>query len=361
MTTQELHIELDVLLQKVNSNWNKDFIPQEYDLVLNREISKFIKQRTNTLSNNKQQSVYDIVQRVQNLNSLVETVQLNSVALNQKESQFELPFDFLGYISSEVGVYPICTGEVIPMTTTNNLVRVRTFNPIPATQNINTLTGLVITLTYTNVFDISTTVTLFDLATLPASYIPQDNIEDYKKIFIINNAITNLIRKKLLTLDAKDKIEFKYNNYTNKFEFRCKSIFTTTYTINGVNQTTTNVDTYNPKYMVESTLKSPLEIVDEEFKSHIRNSYLSTSKDEVIKGFLRENKVIYFNPPSVVSTEVSLTYIRKPLAVDLLLGIDSELPNEVLIEIVANAVQTLKGIVSSDDYEKYVRENTLIE
>jgi len=29
MTTQELHIELDLLLQKVNSHWNQNLLPQE--------------------------------------------------------------------------------------------------------------------------------------------------------------------------------------------------------------------------------------------------------------------------------------------------------------------------------------------
>ena len=74
MTAQDLHIEIDLLLQKVNTHWNQNLLPQEKDLFLNREVTRFIKQRLNTLSNIKREALFDTVKR---------TVDLSSILLNK--------------------------------------------------------------------------------------------------------------------------------------------------------------------------------------------------------------------------------------------------------------------------------------
>ena len=74
MVTSELHVKLEELLQKVNSHWNPNFLPQEKDSFINAEILRFIKQRLSPLSNNKRQGIFDIIKRDQDLNSLLRTI-----------------------------------------------------------------------------------------------------------------------------------------------------------------------------------------------------------------------------------------------------------------------------------------------
>jgi len=94
ITTQELHIALDLLLQKSNSHWNKNFLPQEKDWFLNQEIKKFIKQRLNPLSNDKRLGAFDTIKRVEDLNALQRTLIVYGAQL-AKDVNIPLPFDYL--------------------------------------------------------------------------------------------------------------------------------------------------------------------------------------------------------------------------------------------------------------------------
>ena len=113
MQAQELHIELDILLQKVNSHYNQNFIPQEKDLFINNEVLRYIKRRIDKLSNRKQTGIFDTIKRTTDLSPLLVTRRLPVMynENNQKEAKVMLPFDFLYYVSSEVSVCCPCMGN----------------------------------------------------------------------------------------------------------------------------------------------------------------------------------------------------------------------------------------------------------
>lgn len=359
MTTQELHIQLDLLLQKVSSNWNKNFLPQEKDFFLNREILKYIRQRVNPLSNNKRQGAFDTIQRIQNLNSLINTVPLAVNNINQKEAIIQLPFDFLSYISSEVDTYLICpTDNVITELKTSYY---QSFSPLSTLTNFS---RVIISLTY-NLLTVSPiTVVLCDSNNFPAGYFPQDNIEDYKKLFIYNNAILNNCISNL-----PEGFECKFNNVTQQFEFKSEENFSLDFLLVTyvdpvfiddnfpITSWTKTLNVYN----LETELISDIRIIDEEFKRDVKNSNLSGSKENSLIGLLRNKEILLNKNKNAVQTKYHLTYYRKPRKIDLLLNINSDLPDEVLDEIVSNTAQTLKGVISSDTYEKFVQENLLIE
>lgn len=355
-TTQELHIQLDILLQKVNSNWNKDFLPQEKDFFINREILKFIKQRINPLSNNKKQSAFDTIQRVQNLNSLINTASLNINNINQKEAIVQLPFNFLSYISSELDTYLICSEDNIQTENSNEY-----YQYIQPIKDVNNISRVFIQLTY-NLTSITPTVkVLCDTASFPSNYFPQDGIESYKKAFIYNNAIISQILD-----DLPNNFECTYNNKTEQFEFRGNEPFSLLYvTYNSVaTPAVQTVVTFNKVlsiYNLETTLNSDIRIIDEEFKTIVKKSKLSSSKEDSIVGLLRDDKIVLTKNKNAVHTKCGLTYYKKPRQIDLLLGINSDLPKEVLDEVISNTAQTLKAVISSDTYDKFVQDNLLIE
>jgi hypothetical protein len=345
MTTQELHIAIDILLQKSSSNWNKNFLPQELDFFLNREITKFIKTRFNPRSNTKQLGSFDTIKRVQDTNVLYNTVSLPILSLNQKEVYIKLPFDFLDYISSEIDLIPNCNPSLVPDSQISyNYKTVTIPNFISAS-----------TLIISTVINGLTTV-LFDLTSLPNEYFPQDSIQDYRKEFIYSNAIIGEITRKL----PKD-LEFRYNKLTKKLEFRSTKLFLINVIRNGVVITTTDTIEVDLYKLITTTLTSPVRIVDEEFKSDINNSYLSKSKDENVVAYLRDDGIIFPKVKNVVMKTVNLTYKVKPLKIDLLLGYNSELPDTVLEEIVGNVAESIKAVIASDTYEKFKQDNLLTE
>ncbi len=346
MTTQELHIQLHLLLQKVNSHWNSNFLPQEIDTFINREILKFIKQRLNPLSNPKRQVVFDTIKRTQDLNSIIKTVPIEVVNINPKEVGYQLPFDFLYYISSTVGVTPTC--QVDTVDTINKTAHYKSFKPIT---NYNDVTELIINIGFN-----LTIIEVFKLSTLPPNYLPLDSTESYKKNFIINNAI--LLKLKEL---VPSEIEVRYNNSLQIFEFRCSGGFTVEVLLNGNPQTIVTHNKTSTGYNQSNSLDSEVRIVDEEFKTNINRSYLSKAKDESLVGYLRNDSVILPKIPNAVLNNGFLTYFCKPKKVDVLLNYNSEFPDEVLDEVVSNLVQQIKGIIASDTYEKYSQENLIIE
>lgn len=346
MTTQELHIQLDLLLQKVNSHWNNNFLPQEKDFFLNREILKFIKQRINPSSNIKGEGAYDTIKRISDLSSLVTTVEKEVISLNQKEDAILLPFDFLFHIDSEIYVTPVCTNKQYILI--DKPVYTKNFTSII---DINSLTNYTITLTHE-----SNITTVFDLSTLPSQYLPQDNIEFYKKNFIITNCILNTLRKNLPLI-----IEVEFDKFTNNFILSSIDDFTievleNTNVIPVVKSTTPFKGNTEEKY-----LSAEVRIIDNEFYSSIKKSYLSGSKDESVIALLKDKYLIFPKTKNVVRSKVILTYFRIPNKIDVLLNYNSELPNTVLEEVLGNTVQTIKGVISSDTYQKYVAENLLIE
>lgn len=346
MTTQELHIQLELLLQKVNSHWNQNFLPQEKDLFINREVLKYIKQRINPLSNNKRLSVFDVLKRVQDLNPLIKTVNLDVVSINSKEDGVHLPFDFLYYISSEGSVTPRCektlSDEIdIPVYT----------KAFKALSELGSTNDFIISITKDG-----TDTIVFDLSTLPEQYLPQDDIPDYKKVFILNNAIYSTLLRNL-----PDYIEVKYNTYLQQFELRSYEDYVLTITLNSNTYVVTSSTSSFKGNNQDNQLDAEIRVVDEEFKTAIKRSYLSKSKDESSIAYLRERLLILPKNKSVVHNKVSLTYICKPAKVDVLLDHNSELPDIILDEVISNTAQTLKGVIASDSYEKYTQENMLIE
>lgn len=355
MTTQEIHIQLDILLQKVSSNWNKNFLPQEIDFFINREILKYIRQRVNPLSNNKRLGAFDVTQRIENLNSLIKTVSFYVNDLNQKEANVQLPFDFLKYISSEINTGLICPEDNIQVEYITKYYQ--TFFPIDI---INGLVSFELTLTYELTSMTPIVVTLFNETMLPTNYLPQDNIEDYKKAFIYNNAMLQYIIANL-----PNNFECRFNNDIQKFEFKGDESFNVNLVLNyggsDVIPTVANSSQVLNVYDVDSELVSEVRIIDEEFKTPVKNSNLSGSKLHSLIGILREKEILITKDKNAVYNNFTLTYYKKPRKIDLLLNINSDLPNEVLDEIIDNTAKTLKGVISSDTYEKFAQENLLIE
>lgn len=344
MTTQELHIELDILLQKVNSNWNKNLLSQEKDLFLNNEILRFIKQRTSPSSNRKQEIIFETVKRTEDLNDLIKTIVRPVYYDNvKKEVSMILPFNYLSYISSGIGVCCNCKKEELIQDTVYTI----DFSPL---ENISS----------NYVIDLLTdtqTISLFDSTVLPSNYLPQDDIPIYKKAFIIKNAIEIKAKQAL----ANTEIEILVNDNTNVITISSPEEISLRVLSNGnVNFITSTTNDYF-KYEIETELQAEVRLLDEEIKYKARRSVLSGSRPSSVVSYLRNKRLHLDAPVGAILGFCELVYICKPTKIDLLLNINSELDDTILKEVVANAAQTIKGVLASDTLEKYISQNTLIE
>lgn len=350
MTTQEAHVELDVLLQKIDSNWNKNFLPQEKDIFLNNEILRFVKQRINPRSNRKQQGAYDTVKRTQDLDDLIKTEKIPILYPdNQREAFIELPFDYLGYINAGIEICCNCEEQL-----TDSIYYLLEFEIDDDFINDN----YTITLNHCD-----GDRTFFNTEDLPNNYIPENNISTQAREIILVNAILSLFK---LEFREDENIEIKYNSSTKKFTIKSLQNCNLTITVNPESETPNNIvitpiQEQNKTNNLENYILSRTVLSSDEDKYDINRSYLSNSKANNIVTYHRQGKILITPPDSAIMGKCELIYFRKPVKIDLYLDINSELDDTVMKEIIGNTAETMKGVMADDSYQKYLQQNTLIE
>lgn len=337
MHIQELHIELDVLLQRINSHWNQNFLPQEKDLFLNKQISSFINKRISRISNVKKEGLFDTIKRTVDLAPLLKTERCEVMYDdNTKEAYIMLPFDYRMYISSELHVCCSCMNKPVVNKT------YYTYSISLKDISINSLPLKVVQ--GKNTFEITRN-------SFPPEYLIEDQVPIYEDKFTLINGIIKLLQK-----DAFEGLEFKYNKVNQELTLRSNNPFNTSF--NGKTFLANN-NNFN-SYDIAGGLYSTVTPKDEEFKRLIKNSYLSGPTDDNAIAFIRADKVLY-SMKGVIADHVNLTYLKKPNKIDLFLQCNSELSDDTLQEIVGETAQKMMGVLGTDNYEKFANENMIVE
>ena len=362
MTASEIHINLGILLQKVNTHRSKNFLPQELDMLFNLTLNTFKNKKTDLFSNPKQVSLFDTQTSLDNLASLIETEKLYPITNNEEGAIVLLPFNFYTWINASSVLAYDCAESVV--STTNKIVKTSKILYNLKNININDITSFKIDITYDKETDTSViTSNIFDFTLLPVDYIAQDNVKDYIKSFVFIQALIKTIQLKLdvINKDRINKLYVKYDNLDEALILTTVGTLTTTLA--------TNISTYNfvnkveflPKIELKNTFITPITISDTEYEPFINNSRLSGGSVEELRAVRTDKQIKIKIPKSVKLSYITVTYLRKPRQIDYLLGIGSDLPDEVINKVIADTVQLIKGIIATDSYDKFVKENILID
>lgn len=78
MDSVGMHIDFRVKFNKVNSNKNKGFLPQEIDLFLNDQMDKFVETRTTPKSNHKGEGFEESQKRLDDIRTVIKEGSTNS-------------------------------------------------------------------------------------------------------------------------------------------------------------------------------------------------------------------------------------------------------------------------------------------
>lgn len=101
MTTEELHIGVNLGLQKVASNINEEFFPEEVDYFLNEAVIAFIDEQYSLMKNEQRDIQGQYVN--ENLRTLIDITELNSSSSSPyyiNTRRFNLPSSYLYYLSA---------------------------------------------------------------------------------------------------------------------------------------------------------------------------------------------------------------------------------------------------------------------
>jgi len=361
MLASEIHVGLRVLLQKVNTNKSKNFLPQELDMLFNLALNNYKNKKVDLTSNPKRVSLFDTQTSLDSLANLFETTELYPSTNNQKEATITLPFDFYGIINAKANIAQDCTGTT--KINTNGLTNINCSLYDLKDLDFATLTSLTLSIVYKNKQNVNTTVEVFNYANLPDEFKTQDNVKDYKKSFIIINAMIKLINLKLSKINtiSKNKIYIKYDNILERLVINSTEFLDVILDSNLTSLNIIKEQVLSSKLDLIVPLESPISVVDTEYETFIDNSSLSSSSPLNLKAVRTRDVLKVKLPKKVKLSSVTLTYIRFPRQIDYFLGIGSDLPIDIVNKIMADTAQLIKGIIASDSYEKFVNENTLIE
>ena len=328
MTVNDMHIAIDLELNKVNSNLYDIILPQEKDYFLNRAQERFIKQRYSPLSNAKGRGFEMSQKRIDDLRSLVipnyydKVYQLPTNDFDYTtKGRFYFPDDYWFLTSNRSKVYYNSCGSITQSTATQSFYVALVTIPDAET-------------TYASFFIEVDGVNLFNVSLYPeiANYTTED------KSLLINLILTELSATnwsfyssfKELTADL---IGVKTSSGSITVGF-------------GESETEYNTATKTYTYFTGtggSDLVVPNRFLQQDDVYIVQQDpFNKTSVSDGPICIISDNSIdVFFEPNVFIVKEIAISYIRKPNLINLEQNQSCELAEHTHAEIVRDCVNLL--------------------
>lgn len=346
MGIHEMHVAVDVWLQKINSNSRRNILPEEKDLVLNSVIQDFVTANIKQDRPNGEWGFHNDEVNADSISTLLEQFRAVSVYPSIKREgllEVQLPSDFRNFISFSAVTVPVhcMTSEELIYPRTAEVTNYLYIFKIPGSEGSGPFYKNV-TLNwggqeFKKISDGTSDPNLqrFVYSALKSVDLPVDIIDMYwekypsrlfQKNTIVIKTFTKLTMVPTLTLDnavipstevkLKEVIVNKNNPYTTKFTAISRRV--------------------KPQY-IETLQQSSFS------KSTFQNLILT----------LQDDILLIPNDEKFLVILGALSYVRKPAEVSLSLGIDCDLPNrgEVHNYICQKAAEEIALAIDSPSWQ----------
>ena len=328
MTVNDMHIAIDLELNKVNSNLYDIIKPQEKDYFLNRAQERFIKQRYSPLSNAKGRGFEMSQKRIDDLRNLlipnyydkVYQLPTNDFDYSTK-GRFYFPDDYWFLTSNRSKVYYNSCGSIVQSTTTENFYVALVTIPDAET-------------TYTNFFIKVDGVNLFNVSLYPeiANYTTED------KSLLIN-----------LILDSLSVVNWSFYSSFKDLTADLIGVKTSAGNITvGFGESGTQIDTVHKRYTYFTATGGSDLIVPNRFLQ--QDDVYIVQQDPFNKTSISDGPIciisnntmdVFFEPNEFIVKEIAISYIRKPKLINLEQNQSCELAEHTHAEIVRDCVNLL--------------------
>jgi hypothetical protein len=364
MTIQEMHIAVNLGVQKIASFQVDNLLPQEIDHELNTALMKFIKQRYNPMGNKYREGFEQSQKRIDDLRSLVVKSQVTGHYYGQSVEndkffieRFRLPQDYLFLVNLATQMKFNCAGEItyIEDNFTKAYITVSLNPPQPGwvlklirtnyqpTVIISSETGL----THDQLYDQSQ----YSLGIVPADSIDLTAVTDYE--------VSPTVDSNTLLLS----VPTDPNYVTSLFVFGYRAVWANPLDIDETQDVeypasnlVTNGQTRRlaPDYPDK---KVPCKYVQHDDLLALLYDPFNTTKHEYPKYTIQENFVDIYSDNKFIPILAELTYIRYPKQLDMINGVGCELPEYTHQEIVEMAVKSILEALESPRYQSQSMEN----
>lgn len=357
MTAREMHIALDIHLQKMDSNKFGNIRKEEKDLFLNLAVYKFIKTRISRKSNKKQEGFQETQKRYDDLEELITPGVIPMYKYGKNEVYGTLPHNYYSLVNDRSVVKNYCK-EIVPIETqtSKNIFIVPIGDAVPASSyQLFASTG-------------GEPKLIFQLS----DHAPYTTITAEEEKFLFINMV-------LEEGNSVDGVEVYYENYGGEYYQDSFIVIDDTATQVVSQQVPivqggiapVNIDTINPTVLTLTSLSSTETVVEsgeypnslvnkEDLYNRLRHPFGKPKFNTPLSTLQNGEIHVYLNGEFIVDT-VNIDYIRKPRLINLDLQQNCELADHTHEEIVALALQRIKSEISEEAYKAVLNENQFIE
>lgn len=349
MTIQEMHIGIDLYLQKVNSDYVDSLLPEEKDWFINDEQKRFIFNRINEISNDKRQGFQFNQKRYDDLENLIVS-NYGSIALirDNISNYIGLPANYLYLLNDRSKVDFTCVyGET-------STKKTKIYYVVIDLSQFNADDLEVLQIIYNDSI-------IFDVGNYPNFTFTQ------AEIFNLFTTIKDVINGTSNGIDDNGNLTF-YQLYWEVFYglyFPNQLILQVNeddiITIEGdKTDITLDVQEITVNYFVTNKLKEkqvPNRLTKtENIYEVIRGAFTRPDKESPVSAMEAYRIVVYHNGYFILG-EILMDYIRTPRNVSLPLGINSELNPNIHEELIEQTSKRIAAYIETRNYSQISAED----
>lgn len=361
MTPREIHIAIDLGLQKAGS-FAYDNIKDEFkDYAFNRMGDAYIIEKTTRSIDSKQSGFEDNINRLSTIRELVTEANLTVLNQTSQKRQYSLlPYDYMSFIEAYGETVSSCDSSAISF---NSSTVVEYISIVPFRKSDFGLTPPSPPFANTRVFKVinTTPVEIFDFSDFSTG------LSSIDEIFTVINKILNDVNRQT---DLKVYWEhYRESYYPDSFIFVSNSsaylnqAMRIEYT-NSLSTTSNFTITNYTKYNVATTAPvierdSFCRLVSNEEAYHLLQNPFGTTSNESPLIVLNNYKLDIFINKRFLLKGLVLKYVRKPQRLSLPLNQSYGLQDERALEkIIDMTVEYLAATIESQGYQALTIENS---
>lgn len=355
MTIQEMHIAVNLGVQKIASFQVDNLLPQEIDHELNTAMDRFIKQRYSPMGNKYRDGFEQSQKRIDDLRSLVVDHRVQTEYKGKSVGDFSidrarLPNDYMFLINVMSEMYYGC-----PTYANTQIIETNkhyfTVDITPPSENVDQFIAVYL---IDGNGDISTPIVVEGMYTaddLLNSEVYNDNYAPTQSEFEITNTetfhSTSIANSNTIILESTTAISYGIAIKWSDNTLVTTEGSSTEITINRRDSATSEEETPKRESCSYSQHDDLMTLLSDPF---------NTTKNTKPVYTIQENFVDIYADNTFFSKFVELKYIRRPKRMNKALSIGCELPEHTHQEIVEMGVKSILEAISDPRYTSQSRE-----
>lgn len=367
MTIQEMHIAVNLGVQKIASFQVDNLLPQEIDHELNNAMDRFIKQRYSPFGNKYRDGFEQSQKRIDDLRNLVTTARLKAFEAGETISGFfkdraALPMDYMFLVNVLADMYYVCPGTLIE----GLHYKIQEYSHRYAIANIEYQPGWnLINVTndgsasYISGSNLSKedVIAAFGQNTENTSIVAMTSVNQVAEFYFTD--ITSYTPQYFMALELTPTINSNQILFLSNNTINIEFVWENQATGDTYSQTFTSGDpiTFTAKYPEAATRSRDVAsyMQHDDLYSNLYDPFNTTGQDR-IKYTIEENFIDIHNDNTFFTTFVDIKYIRQPKRMNNGLNVGCELPEHTHQEIVEMAIKSILEAIQDPRYNSQSNE-----